>query len=64
MEPKTDICVFCHYARMRKDICGTYCAGAFWKNPDGSCDHFEDYAERKKKRRWREATRDDQRRSY
>ena len=42
---KSDICVFCHYARPRKDICGIYCAGAFWKKPDGTCDHFEDYAE-------------------
>ena len=45
---KSDICVFCHYARMRKDICGIYCVGAYWKNPDGTCDHFEDYAEHRK----------------
>ena len=38
---KSDICVFCHYARMKKDICGIYCAGSFRKKPDGTCDHFE-----------------------
>ena len=48
---KSDICVFCHYARMKKDICGIYCAGAFWKKPDGTCDHFEDYKEHRKKRK-------------
>ena len=48
---KSDICVFCHYARMKKDICGIYCAGAFWKKPDGTCDHFEDYAEHRKRLR-------------
>ena len=48
---KSDICVFCHYARMKKDICGIYCAGAFWKKQDGTCDHFEDYEERRKKRK-------------
>ena len=46
---KSDICVFCYYARMKKDICGIYCAGAFWKKPDGTCDHFEDYKEHRKK---------------
>ena len=34
---------------MKKDICGIYCAGAFWKKPDGTCDHFEDYAEHRKR---------------
>lgn len=32
-------------------ICGIYCAGSFWKNPDGTCDHFEDYAEHRKRLR-------------
>ena len=48
---KSDICVFCHYARMKKDICGIYCAGSFWKKPDGTCDHFEDYAEHRNRLR-------------
>ena len=48
---KSDICVFCHHARMKKDICGIYCAGAFWKKQDGTCDHFEDYKEHRKKRK-------------
>lgn len=45
---KSDICVFCYYARPRKDICGIYCAGSYWKHPDGTCDHFKDYAEHRK----------------
>lgn len=48
---KYDICVFCHYARMRNDICGIYCVGSYWKKQDGTCDHFEDYAEHKKRLR-------------
>lgn len=48
---KQNICVFCHYARMKKDICGIYCVGEFWKNPDGTCDHFEDCAEHRKRLR-------------
>lgn len=47
---KHDICVFCHYARPRKDICGIYCAGSYWKHPDGTCDHFKDYKERRRNR--------------
>ena len=35
-----DICVFCTHARMRTDICGTYCVGKYFKRPDGTCDHF------------------------
>ena len=50
---KSNICVLCCYARMRKDICGVYCVGEFWKKPDGSCDHFLDYKERKKEQAWR-----------
>lgn len=45
---KYNICIFCHYARMRKDICGIYCAGEFGKKPDGTCDYFRDYKRRKK----------------
>lgn len=39
---KYNPCAFCHYARMRKDICGIYCTGGFVKR-DGSCEHFLDY---------------------
>lgn len=38
---KEKICAWCHYARMRKDICGTYCTGGF-ANPDGTCTRFKD----------------------
>ena len=41
-------CVFCYYARMKRDICGIYCTGGF-ENPDGTCEHFKDYHEHKKK---------------
>lgn len=33
-------CIDCYYARMRTDICGIYCIGSFWKEPDGSCSHW------------------------
>lgn len=46
-----DICVFCTHARMRTDICGTYCVGKYFKRPDGTRDHFEDYYEHKKQLR-------------
>lgn len=48
---KSNICVFCYFARMKKDICGIYCAGEFWKKPDETCEHFEDYAEHRKRMR-------------
>lgn len=41
-------CAWCWYARMRRDICGTYCTSGF-ENPDGTCRHFEDYYEHKAK---------------
>lgn len=47
---KPNPCVLCDHARMRRDICGTYCTGGFEK-PDGTCDHFKDYFEAKKERR-------------
>jgi hypothetical protein len=53
MDGKTDICVFCHFARMRKDICGIYCIGGCCKNPDGTCDRFLDYQEHRKSLRKR-----------
>lgn len=46
-----DVCVSCHYARMRKDICGIYCVGSFFKKPDGSCDHFISYEQMKREKR-------------
>lgn len=33
------LCVLCHYARMREDICGIYCTGGFVEQ-DGTCRHF------------------------
>ena len=36
-------CVFCDYAKMRDDICGIYCVGEYWKNSDGTCDHYKPY---------------------
>lgn len=44
----TNICVSCHYARMRKDICGIYCVGSFFKKSDGSCDRYINYKDKKK----------------
>ena len=46
---KSDICVFCYFTRMKKDICGIYCAGEFWKKTDGTCEHFKGYAEHRKR---------------
>lgn len=46
-----NICVLCHYARMRTDICATYCVGSFFKKPDGSCDHFLSHEQVKKEKR-------------
>lgn len=40
---QNNICVFCDHAGMRDDICGTYCVGGFWKNPDGTCDHYKEH---------------------
>ena len=37
---KNEGCVFCHFARMRRDICGIYCVGKFAKEPDGTCKRF------------------------
>lgn len=51
MDSKTNLCVLCHHARMKKDICGIYCAGEFWKNPDGSCGHFLDHEDQKKRKK-------------
>lgn len=41
-------CALCDHARMREDICGIYCVGGFWKQPDGSCDHYVDYLEKRR----------------
>lgn len=40
---KPNHCILCEYARMRRDICGIYCVGKFFKKPDGTCDHFKEY---------------------
>jgi len=38
------LCVFCHYARMRDDICGIYCTGGFVES-NGKCKHYKDCEE-------------------
>ena len=35
------LCLDCHYARMRTDICGIYCTGGLVK--DGKCEKFKPY---------------------
>lgn len=35
-------CVWCWYARDRKDVAGVYCTKGF-ENPDGTCTRFLDY---------------------
>ena len=40
---KSNICVFCKHARDRVDVAGVYCVGGFWKKPDGTCDHYNEY---------------------
>ena len=42
-----DPCLLCDYAGMRDDICGVYCVGEYWKNSDGTCDHFKPLPETK-----------------
>ena len=37
-----NICLDCYYARERKDICGIYCVGSFFKH-DGECNHWRYY---------------------
>lgn len=39
-------CITCHYARMRRDICGIYCTGGFAH--DGKCEHYKNWREVKK----------------
>lgn len=39
-----ELCVSCHYARMRDDICGIYCTGGFVER-DGKCKHYKDCEE-------------------
>lgn len=46
-----DICVSCHYARMRRDICGIYCVGKFFKKQDGTCQHYLHHREVKSGKR-------------
>lgn len=48
MAEQLNPCITCHYARMRKDICGIYCAGSYWKEKDGTCKHWKDYKRRNK----------------
>lgn len=49
-EAKYNICISCHYARMRRDICGIYCTGGFAKE-DGQCEHYKNYKDRRKEKR-------------
>ena len=44
---KYEGCPFCYYARMKKDICGIYCVGEHFKEPDGTCRHFINYRDNK-----------------
>ena len=44
------VCAWCYFARMRRDVCGTYCTGGF-ENKDGSCDKFKSWQEHKKELR-------------
>lgn len=39
-----ELCVSCHFARMRDDICGIYCTGGFVES-DGKCRHYKDCEE-------------------
>lgn len=39
-----ELCVSCHYARMRDDVCGIYCTGGFVEN-NGKCKHYKDCEE-------------------
>lgn len=48
MAQPVNVCVSCHYARMRKDICGIYCAGEFYKKEDGTCDHWKHWKKKGK----------------
>lgn len=57
-EPKQKVinpCVSCYYARMRKDICGIYCAGEYWKREDGSCKHYKTWKAGRKRNDGRRA---------
>lgn len=38
------LCVSCHYARMRDDVCGIYCTGGFVES-NGKCKHYKDCEE-------------------
>lgn len=39
-----ELCVSCHYARMRDDVCGIYCTGGFVES-NGKCRHYKDCEE-------------------
>ncbi len=39
-----ELCVSCHYARMRDDVCGIYCTGGFVES-NGKCKHYKDCEE-------------------
>lgn len=43
-------CVWCWYARDRKDIAGVYCTGGV-ENRNGQCDKYTDYRAEKHRRR-------------
>lgn len=42
MDLKRSKCSLCYFARMKRDICGIYCVGEFFEEPDGTCKHFID----------------------
>lgn len=39
-----ELCVSCHYARMRDDVCGIYCTGGFVES-NGKCKHYKNCEE-------------------
>lgn len=43
-------CVICNNVKMRRDVCGTYCAAGYERKKDGSCDGFDLYKSRETKR--------------
>lgn len=46
----SNVCLDCYYAREREDICGIYCVGAYFKQEDGTCEHWRHYKVRREKK--------------
>jgi hypothetical protein len=43
-------CLTCHYARMKKDICGIYCVGSYFLDKNNTCSHYKNYKDKKVKK--------------